>query len=155
MQRDMNRLGPDRYSPGVYQLPLHIDANRERSGSRDYVVNTANAKFSNGSSRYPLTVSTHSLATRVLFKKNSHSKPQAYGVEYLKGEAMYAADPRFNASEHGRLVNVTASKEVIVAGGAFNTPQILMLSGIGPREELERHNVPVIVDLPAVVCKFW
>jgi choline dehydrogenase len=48
-------------------------------------------------------------------------------------------------------MNVTASIEVIVAGGAFNTPQILKLSGIGPREGLERFDIPVAVDLPAVL----
>ena len=43
-----------------------------------------------------------------------------------------------------------ASREVVLAGGAFNTPQLLMLSGVGPREELERHGIPVRVDLPGV-----
>ncbi len=39
---------------------------------------------------------------------------------------------------------------MILAGGAFNTPQLLMLSGIGPRAELERHGIPVRVDLGGV-----
>jgi choline dehydrogenase len=109
------------------------------------------SRTANGSARYPLTVSTHSLATRVLFKDGRNGKPQAYAVEYLKGEGLYSADKRYDESESGRLRNVTASREVIVAGGAFNTPQILKLSGIGPREELESLEIPVIVDLPAVV----
>jgi choline dehydrogenase len=52
----------------------------------------------------------------------------------------------------GKKVQVKAQREVILAGGVFNTPQLLMLSGIGPREELERPalNVPVLVDLPGV-----
>ena len=43
-----------------------------------------------------------------------------------------------------------ASREVVLAGGAFNTPQLLKLSGIGPREELERFGIPVRLELPGV-----
>ncbi|KAM5346263.1 hypothetical protein ACJ41O_009268 [Fusarium nematophilum] len=150
MQRDLNRHEPDRYEPGLYQLPLHIDGEKRRSGSWHYVTETLNAKCADGSPLFPLTLSTHSLATRVLFKDGPGGKPKAHGVEYLEGEGLYSADTRYDATESGRLINVTASKEVIVAGGAFNTPQILKLSGVGPREELESHGIPVVVDLPAV-----
>ncbi|KAF4980221.1 hypothetical protein FZEAL_3732 [Fusarium zealandicum] len=150
MERDVNGLGPDRYAPGLYQLPLHIDELRQRSGAWSYLDETLNTKAQNGSAMFPLTVSTHSLATRVLFREGREGKPQAYGVEYLKGEGLYSADKRYDSSDSGELINVTASREVIVAGGAFNTPQILKLSGIGPREELESHDIPVVVDLPAV-----
>ncbi|EXK30692.1 hypothetical protein FOMG_13476 [Fusarium oxysporum f. sp. melonis 26406] len=150
MQRDINRLDKDRYSPGIYQIPLHVDSIRQRNGAWRHLHETMTARTANGSSWYPLTVSTHSLATRVLLKEGRNGKPQAYGVEYLKGEGLYSADKRYDESESGRLINVTASREVIVAGGTFNTPQILKLSGIGPREELESLDIPVIMDLPAV-----
>ncbi len=43
-----------------------------------------------------------------------------------------------------------ARREVILCGGVFNSPQLLMLSGVGPRAELEKHGIPVRVDLPGV-----
>lgn len=142
LQRDINHADHS-YTPGVYMDVVSIDERRRRSGTRNYIVQTVEEG-------HPLTVSTHSLVTRVLLKKGV-PKPRAYGVEYMVGEALYGADDRYDPAQTGELRTATASKEVIVAGGALNTPQILMLSGIGPREELERHGIPVLVDLPAVV----
>ncbi|KAI0483412.1 hypothetical protein F4859DRAFT_503053 [Xylaria cf. heliscus] len=150
LQRDMSRIDVDRYEQeGVFRFPLHVNALRERSSARDYIINTLNTLDSNGTKKYPLTLSTNSLATRILFDTTS-DRPKAYGVEYLKGKGLYAADRRYNASQTGELQQVTATHEVIIAGGAFNTPQILKLSGVGPREELENLDIPVIKDLPAV-----
>lgn len=41
-------------------------------------------------------------------------------------------------------------KEVILSAGTIGSPQILLLSGIGPRDQLEKHQIPVVVDLPGV-----
>lgn len=155
LQRDLNRPDEDRYdNPTVYRMPVHVNEQRERVGARTHVMNTVNAQGTNGTQAFPLTLSTHSLATKVLITegKGKGRKPKAYGVEYLKGEAMYSADRRYDGSE-GELKRAYAKHEVIVSGGAFNTPQILKLSGVGPREELEALNIPVIVDLPAVVSR--
>jgi choline dehydrogenase len=63
---------------------------------------------------------------------------------------MYSADPRYNASISGSTIQAYARKEVILAGGVFNTPQILKLSGIGPKDELSQFDIPVLVDIPGV-----
>jgi choline dehydrogenase len=51
---------------------------------------------------------------------------------------------------NGREERAFASREVILCGGAFGSPQLLMLSGIGPADELRRHRIPVVQDLPGV-----
>ncbi|CAH0047396.1 unnamed protein product [Clonostachys solani] len=151
MERDLNRPDADRYEhPGVYQIPLHIDENRRRSSPWNYISDTLAETSSNGSALYPLTLSTHSLATKIVFTNDGKGNPVAKGVEYIVGEGLYEADRRYNASVQGTKRVVKARKEVIISGGAFNTPQILKLSGIGPRNELEEHGIPVVVDLPAV-----
>jgi choline dehydrogenase-like flavoprotein len=97
--------------------------------------------------KYPdrLTVELNALATRVLFGEGN----RAVGVEYLKGERLYRASGGA-AGDGGELRTINASREVILAGGAFNTPQLLMLSGIGPRKPLERCGIAVRFDLPGV-----
>ena len=50
----------------------------------------------------------------------------------------------------GRLHRIGALREVILSGGAINSPQLLMLSGVGPGAELQRHGIPVLADMPGV-----
>ena len=92
-----------------------------------------------------LKIQTHALATRVLFDTANH----AIGVEYLAGERLYRADPRVS-TQTGHVRRALASREVILSGGAFNTPQLLMLSGIGEPSHLADHGIQVRVDLPGV-----
>jgi len=54
----------------------------------------------------------------------------------------------------GEPVVVKATKEVILAAGAIHTPQILQISGVGPKPLLEKASIPVVVDLPGVGQKF-
>jgi choline dehydrogenase len=122
---------------GSRYLPL-TTRNHARTGSREFVLETAR-KQSN------LRVELNALATKVLFDEDNH----AIGVEYLRGENLYRACTR-PSQEPGETRRIYASKEVILAGGAFNTPQLLMLSGIGPRKELELFGIRALVDLPGV-----
>lgn len=110
-----------------------------RVGSRERVLETAR--------QYPnrLKLELNALATRVLFDDQN----RALGVEYLSGERLYRAH-RHRSEEAGERREARASREVILAGGAFNSPQLLMLSGIGPREALQHHGIDVRVDLPGV-----
>jgi len=112
--------------------------NHTRFGTREHLLETRR--------KHPnLELELNALATRVLFDQNN----RALGVQYLQGERLYRAHSR-PSSEPGLVREVYASKEVIVAGGAFNSPQLLMLSGIGPRDVLEQWGIPVRVDLPGV-----
>jgi choline dehydrogenase len=77
-----------------------------------------------------LTVRTGALTTRVLLENG-----RATGVEYRCG---------------GRVHTARATREVVLSGGAINTPQLLMLSGIGPAQHLREVGVDVVHDLPGV-----
>jgi choline dehydrogenase len=125
---------------GLRYTPLTTH-NHARRGSRERLLEVQQ--------RFPdrLKIELHALATRVLFD----DQQRAVGVEYLKGERLYAADATpAAAAAAGDLRRASATREVILAGGAFNTPQLLMLSGIGPSAELARHGIPLRVELPGV-----
>ncbi|KAH8731500.1 hypothetical protein GQ44DRAFT_822415 [Phaeosphaeriaceae sp. PMI808] len=143
---DANFLSPTRdQTQGLFGLPFHVRPNWGRYSPRDYVLETLATK------KYPLTVTLNSLTTKVLFDTCTHpgSKPKAVGVEYLKGKSVFRADPRY-AGNKGVKARAFARKEVIVSGGAFSSPQILQLSGIGPKALLQKHKIPVISNLPGV-----
>lgn len=147
---DINGLHPER-KDGLYRPAMSMGRIGRRSSPRNYLVATANAKNTDGGRKYPLFIHTHTFATRILFDEvGRDSKPKAIGVEFLEGQSMYKADPRFNNHNVGIKRIARAVKEVIVACGTFNTPQLLKLSGIGPRDELESLDIDVVVDLPGV-----
>lgn len=78
-----------------------------------------------------LTVTTYAQATKLLFEGK-----RVAGVAYL------------HHSSETHQVNV--NREVILCGGAINSPQLLLLSGIGPAEQLQTLDIPVVSDLPGV-----
>ncbi|MGZ8186371.1 MAG: GMC family oxidoreductase [Methylobacter sp.] len=97
--------------------------------------------------KYPqfLTIELDALVTKVILDKDN----RAIGVEYLKGAKLYKAHQN-PSTQTGELRTARTSQEIILAGGAYNTPQLLMLSGIGPKDELTKHGIDVRVDLPGV-----
>jgi choline dehydrogenase-like flavoprotein len=92
-----------------------------------------------------LRIQTGAFVTRILFDQSM----RATGVAYLDGARLYKAHAQPNAAT-GPERQVMASREVILAGGAFNSPQLLMLSGIGPRDTLTQFGIETRVDLPGV-----
>ena len=77
-----------------------------------------------------LCVETETLVTKVVFKGK-----RATGIQYIRNKQFY---------------EVNAAQEVILSGGAINSPQTLLLSGVGPAVELRTHKIPVVHDLSGV-----
>jgi choline dehydrogenase len=112
--------GPEQEGAGYFQMTT-------RRGRR---ISTARGYLKDARRRQNLKIEAEALTTRILFDGR-----RAVGVEYRKG---------------GETHSVRANAEVILAGGAFNSPQLLQLSGVGPAELLGQHGIDVIADMPGV-----
>ena len=124
---------------GFYNIP-QATRNGRRHGIRELIRETAAALPNN------LIVKTNTLVSRVLFRGNN-----AVGVECLEGAHLYRADPQAQSNKSKPTKKAMyASREVILAAGAFNSPQILKLSGIGPEDELRKHGIKPFINLPGV-----
>jgi choline dehydrogenase len=105
---------------GLYQVT-------QKNGSRH---SAADAYLKPALGRKNLTVVTNAHASRITLENQ-----RAVGVEYL----------------HGKSTNLArADREVILAGGSINSPQLLLLSGIGPADEIGRMGIRAMHDLPGV-----
>jgi choline dehydrogenase len=123
---------------GLHFTPL-TTRDGHRMGTRERLLDVREAHPDK------LRIVLGALATRVLFDDQN----RAIGVEFQEGEQLYRASAQPGAGPGVTRV-ATATREVILAGGAFNSPQLLMLSGIGPKPMLALHGIPVRVDLPGV-----
>ncbi|NER26687.1 MAG: choline dehydrogenase, partial [Symploca sp. SIO1C4] len=112
---------PEPIGVGFYQV-------NQKNGQRH---STATAYLKPVCDRPNLTIGTNTQATRLLWEGN-----RIAGVEYIQ--------------EDGATNKIKVAREVILCSGAINSPQLLMLSGIGPAEHLKALGIPVIVDLPGV-----
>ena len=115
-------------------------ARHARNGPRDFLLEVQRHFPGN------LTIRLNALVTRIAIDPQTKV---ARGVFYREGVRLYraAAQPRGNPGEEKF---VGANREVILAGGAFNTPQLLMLSGVGDAQHLAEHKIAVVKDLPGV-----
>jgi choline dehydrogenase len=126
---------------GLAITPLAVEKGK-RNGPREFLLRTRKDHPNS------LTIQLRSLATKVLFEGT-----RAVGVEFYEGKHLYEADPEVRRANSKPIFNkrqVFASREVIVAAGAFNSPQLLKLSGVGPKNELEQFGIEVVADLPGV-----
>jgi choline dehydrogenase len=112
--------GADQEGVGYYQLTV-------KNGQR---CSAAVAYLHPVMNRPNLRVETNALTTRILFEGK-----RAVGVEYV---------------QNGETKTAKASAEVILSGGAINSPQLLQLSGIGPADLLREKGIDVVADLPGV-----
>lgn len=112
--------GATEFGVGAYQLSMK---NGWRSSSATAFLRPVQARTN-------LTVLTEAHLTRILFQGTT-----ATGVEWVKNGSVHQA---------------VADREVILSAGAVQSPQILQLSGIGPRALLEKYGIPVIHDAPEV-----
>ncbi|ORW08113.1 hypothetical protein AWC16_20500 [Mycolicibacter longobardus] len=120
LPRNHDFNGAEQLGTGLYQVT-------QRRGRR---WTTADGYLTPARKRDNLDVWTDTLARRLRIEGN-----RVTGVEVERS---------------GRIETVRAEREVVLAAGAFNTPQLLMLSGIGPAEHLREHGIPVLVDNPNV-----
>ncbi|KAF5371724.1 hypothetical protein D9758_003404 [Tetrapyrgos nigripes] len=121
-----------------------IDEHHNRSSVRERLLDVEQS-----SGR--LTFSLDTLATKILMCNGTDGKPTAYGVEMAPGAGLAVAS-NFNGKVDldPILRNVTVRREVIVSAGVFQSPQLLMLSGIGDSSQLEQFGIESVVHLPGV-----
>ena len=129
---------------GLYSIPTNVSGGK-RVGVHEYLKTTA--------LRYPhlLRIHTNTLCSRLLIETEQGRK-KVVGVECAQGSHLYQASANPNKIDLGSMSfkKLRATREVIVAGGAFNSPQLLMLSGIGPEAHLRQHKIAVQVPLEGV-----
>lgn len=123
---------------GVCYTPLATNDHR-RYGTRERILEVARSHPDR------LRLELDALATRVLFDGANN----AVGITYLKGTHLYRAH-RLSDDAGGEERILRAAHGVILAGGAFNTPQLLMLSGIGAASQLQQHGIETRSNLAGV-----
>jgi choline dehydrogenase len=120
LSQNVDFNGEEKEGIGIFQVT-------QRRGKR---CSTASAYLKPARSRANLVVLTEAQVTRLLLDRQ-----RVIGVEYIQGN---------------QPTQVRAEREVLLCAGAINSPQVLLLSGIGPANHLKALDIPVIIDLPGV-----
>lgn len=103
----------------------------------DQTRSSSESSFLRTALRSPsLTVYTHALAKQVVFDEGKTARAVSVDVA-------------------GMQFQLNATKEVILSAGAFQSPQLLMVSGVGPSSTLEKYGIPVVADRPGVGQNMW
>jgi choline dehydrogenase len=147
LTRDINQDIMAGTGIGAHMFPLATKQHR-RNGTREYLMSTVT-----DSRRFPLRIKTQAMVTKIDFADapDADGKWRAIGVEFIDGAHLYSADLRAGeGAATPERFHVRATREVILAAGTFNTPQLLKLSGIGSTEELSQFGIPTKVELPGV-----
>lgn len=140
--------GIESFREGAFLVPQST-RDGHRYGARERLLEAAPRLAAS------LFFQTDSLAERLVFDEGATSaEPRVTGIDVLVAPAAYGASPiqrRLSAAGRARARRrIRVRREVIVAAGAFNTPQLLMLSGIGPAAHLRERGITPIVDSPGV-----
>jgi choline dehydrogenase len=122
---------------GVCLTPLATHSGA-RNGTRERLLDTVRE------TKGRLRIQTAALASRVIFDGT-----RAVAVEYLAGSRLYRAS-RNPGDTAAAKVTVRARFEIILSGGAFNSPQLLMLSGVGAPDDLRGFGITPLINLPGV-----
>jgi choline dehydrogenase-like flavoprotein len=100
-------------------------------------IRTTAADFiTKGYRRDNITIKTEVTVDKILFTQDGSNEPMAAGVSTI--------------SKSGEKTDYLSRKEVIISAGAYCSPAILMRSGLGPKQQLQNHNIECRVDLPGV-----
>ena len=132
---------------GLARIPCAITKYGERSSPRERLLGAEK--------RHPerLHILSETFVVELLYDEQTPEEPRVIGVRVLPRKHVYEADARAvdpPADWREQAVDIYCTREVILCGGSFNTPQLLMLSGIGPRQQLEQQGVDVRRESPCV-----
>jgi len=132
------------YPEGVGIVDLQIKTDGTRSASYEALLSNKNNN---------IIILFNTLVSKIIFTNNT-----AIGVECIHRQHNYGVDDslkdiqtdEINTNLQSLKFEIFTNKEIILAGGAINSPQLLLLSGIGPRSHLESFGINVLKDLPGV-----